>query len=203
MFLSLGLILLHGLKGIKMSSPWEEGFVLDGMTQAAPVEKDVSEWKPWSKEEPTNKRVSSGKIVKKEAPPVEDTDDKFENVFSNLIKKESAGKHFDEGGGLTTSPVGAQGVTQVMPKTGRDPGYGVEPLKDNTKEEFLRFGRDYLKAMLKKFNGDYEKALAAYNAGPGNVDKAVKKGGDSWKDHLPKKEETLPYIKFILGDGDA
>ena len=46
-----------------------------------------------------------------------------------------------------------------------------------------------------------EKALAAYNAGPGNVMKAEGKadrfGGD-WKEYLPRQEETLPYINKIL-----
>lgn len=154
--------------------------------------------KPWDKfwgkeaSSETPKTAPNGPWVKN--IPV----DKFEQVFNKLIKQESGGKHEDARGYLIASGKGAKGITQVMADTGISPGYGVEPIKNKSKEEYLRFGKDYLKAMLNKFGGDYEKALAAYNAGPGNVDKAIKKGGTNWKDHLPKKSETLPYIKNIM-----
>jgi soluble lytic murein transglycosylase-like protein len=116
----------------------------------------------------------------------------FEAVFKKLIGVESGGNN------NAVSNKGARGLTQVMPKTGVDPGFGVAPLKNTSPEEYKRFGRDYLKAMVGEFNGDYEKALAAYNAGYGNVKKAIDKGGDSWKDYLPKRSETLPYIEEDL-----
>jgi len=47
--------------------------------------------------------------------------------------------------------------------------------------------------MLNKFDGDKEKALAAYNGGPGMVEKAIKKDPVNWKKHIPK--ESLNYIK--------
>lgn len=140
------------------------------------------------------------------APPIprrKDAPNKFEEVFSRLITQESGGKHTDGSGKLTTSNKGAKGLTQVMPGTGVDPGYGVAPLKDQSSAEYKRFGKDYLKAMLSEFNGDYEKALAAYNAGVGNVKEAIEKGGKKWKDHLPKPSETLPYIEKILGKSNA
>lgn len=127
----------------------------------------------------------------------------FDNVFERLIQAESRGRHRDSTGRLTTSPVGAKGITQVMPKTGKDPGYGVTPLRDNTEEEFIRFGRDYLQAMVNEFDGDMEKAVAAYNAGPASVKRAVARASDkggSWVNYLPKKSETIPYMKKILGD---
>ena len=128
----------------------------------------------------------------------------IDSVFTNLIQAESAGKHTDKTGKLTTSPVGAQGITQVMPATGQDPGYGVKPLADSSQKEYERFGGDYLRAMLTHFNGDYTKAVAAYNAGAGSVRKAITsatKAGNpnAWMDHLPKKSETIPYVKKILG----
>lgn len=126
----------------------------------------------------------------------------FDRVFENLIQAESRGRH-KTNGRLTTSPVGARGITQVMPKTGEDPGYGIKPLQNDSEEEYRRFGRDYLAAMVNEFDGDYRKAVAAYNAGPGNVKKAVakaeEKGGD-WVQYLPKKSETIPYMKKILGE---
>jgi Transglycosylase SLT domain len=128
----------------------------------------------------------------------------FDTVFSKLIGAESKGVHTTASGSLLTSPKGAQGITQVMPKTGATPGYGVTPLQNNSEEEYRRFGKDYLKAMLKEFGGDYEKALAAYNAGAGNVKAAITKAtrdsGD-WKSYLPNQAETLPYVKQILAKG--
>lgn len=137
-----------------------------------------------------------------EAPKQPQGDIQFDAVFNKLISAESAGVHSNSSGILTTSSKGAQGITQVMPKTGALPGYGVVPIQDKSEEEYRRFGRDYLKAMVKEFDGDYEKALAAYNAGVGSVKRAItkaeKEAGD-WKDYLPKRSETIPYIKKILG----
>ena len=88
------------------------------------------------------------------------------------------------------SPAGAVGIAQIMPDTARDPGYGVSPITDPTDpEEALRFGAQYMRAMLDKY-GDYGLALAAYNAGPGAVDKA---GG------IPPFQETQNYVASILG----
>lgn len=128
--------------------------------------------------------------------------DLFERVFSQLKNAESGGRHLNAKGKLITSPVGAEGITQVMPRTQANPGYGVKPLQNKSQAEFERVGREYLQAMYREYKGDWEKTLAAYNAGPGNVNRAVSKaaaeGGD-WKDYLPKPEETLPYIDKIMG----
>jgi len=104
-------------------------------------------------------------------------------LLAALIQQESGGNH------NAVSPKGAQGLAQVMPQTGRDPGYGVKPLLDNSPSEQKRFANDYLGAMLKKYNGDEKLALAAYNAGPGNVDKY--KG-------IPPFKETRNYVDKIL-----
>lgn len=127
--------------------------------------------------------------------------DLFETIFSNLKVAESGGRHLNAKGDLTTSKAGAQGITQVMPKTQANPGYGVTPMREKTQAEFERVGRDYLKAMYREYGGDWEKTLAAYNAGPGNLNRAISKAeaqGGHWKDFLPKPEETLPYIDKIL-----
>lgn len=126
----------------------------------------------------------------------------FETVFNKLVNAESRGRHTGKDGELLSSPVGAKGITQVMGKTGKDPGYGVKPLADDSEKEYLRFGKDYLRAMVDKFGGDMEKAVAAYNAGPASVEKASRaaaKSGNEWWTHLPKKSETLPYMTKILG----
>lgn len=127
--------------------------------------------------------------------------DLFETIFSNLKVAESGGRHLNSQGKLMTSKAGAEGITQVMPKTQANPGYGVKPMKDKSEAEFDRVGREYLQAMYREYDGDWEKALAAYNAGPGNLNRAISKAnaqGGHWKDYLPKPEETLPYIDKIL-----
>jgi hypothetical protein len=124
-----------------------------------------------------------------------------ESLLPALIQAESKGVHIDKKTGeLLKSNRGALGLTQIKPDTAKDPGYGIKPLQNQSVEEYKRFTIDMLKAGYKKF-GDWEKALAGYNAGFGSVDKAIGKaerfGGD-WKDHLPKKGETLPYIRKIM-----
>jgi soluble lytic murein transglycosylase len=83
------------------------------------------------------------------------------------------------------SPKGARGLMQVMPDTARDPGYGIRPARDNSPEENKRLGRDYLAALLNKYNGNINLTAAAYNAGPGTVDRA---GG------VPRIKETQDYV---------
>lgn len=144
---------------------------------------------------------------KKEIPkaPTESTPpqkDVVEEVFPKLLQAESKGKHLDESGKLIKSAVGAEGISQLMPSTAKNPGYGIEGVKDKSEEEYLRVGKEYLRKLYTKF-GDMEKALAAYNAGVGNVIKAEGKAdrfGGNWKDYLPKKQETLPYLERILGN---
>jgi hypothetical protein len=100
------------------------------------------------------------------------------------------------------SPKGAFGVMQLMPDTARDPGFGVAPLDPNAPDpevENRRVGRDYLNAMLERYGGDQEAALAAYNWGPGNADKWVASG--KGRDRLPR--ETQGYLANILGDGQG
>ncbi len=91
------------------------------------------------------------------------------------------------------SPVGALGLMQIMPATARDPGFGLSPVspKDLFNPEVnRRFGEQYLGAMLKRYEGDTRKALAAYNWGPGNADK-----WDGDLSNLP--DETRKYITNI------
>lgn len=92
-------------------------------------------------------------------------DQQAEQLLPHLIRQESGGNP------NAVSPKGAQGLTQVMPATGRDPGFGVAPLRDGSPQENVRFGRDYLTAMLRRYPGRPDLALAAYNAGPGVADR--------------------------------
>lgn len=83
------------------------------------------------------------------------------------------------------SPVGARGLAQLMPGTARMLGVNPDDPAAN-----LEGGARYLREQLDTFGGDLEKALAAYNAGPGRVRKA---GG------IPAIRETQDYVTAILG----
>jgi hypothetical protein len=122
----------------------------------------------------------------------------IENILVPKVKQvESGGKHIDPTTmQLVKSKKGAEGSTQVMPATGIDPGFGVTPLQNKSEEEFTRFSTDYLKAMLAQFDGDTEKALAAYNWGPVVLKSHISKHGIKWKDTLPK--ETKDYIQKVM-----
>jgi hypothetical protein len=91
--------------------------------------------------------------------------------------------------GWQTSPMGASGPAQLMPGTAANL---AKKYKINTRTRFgnLLGGAYYLKEMLDTFGGDQRKAVAAYNAGPGNVQKY---GG------VPPFEETRRYVNNIFG----
>jgi hypothetical protein len=119
----------------------------------------------------------------------------FEELVDAVKQAESRGKRYkDDGKTLTTSSKGALGEMQVMPKTIRDPGFGVVPAKDKSPDEIARVGVDYLQAMKQKY-GDTEKALIAYNWGPGSTDKWLASGADPKK--LPA--ETRTYVERVKG----
>lgn len=74
------------------------------------------------------------------------------------------------------SPVGAVGLTQVMPATARwlQPG---TTRRDLLKPDVnLRLGFKYLRQLLEQYEGDEELALTAYNRGPGTVDRLLRRG---------------------------
>jgi soluble lytic murein transglycosylase-like protein len=82
---------------------------------------------------------------------------------------------------------GAVGVMQLMPDTAKVLGVDINDTRDN-----IKGGARFLRDMYKMF-GTWELALAAYNAGPGRVKEY---GG------VPPFEETLTYIRNILGEQD-
>lgn len=107
---------------------------------------------------------------------------------------ESGGKRFDAAGNLLTSDKGAQGEMQVLPETARNPGFGVTPAKDDSPEELARVGRDYVGAMTARYQ-DPALVLAAYNAGPGQVDKWIAQYGDPRTGTI-SRDEWLQKVPF-------
>lgn len=83
------------------------------------------------------------------------------------------------------SPVGARGLAQLMPGTAQSLGVNPDDPMAN-----LEGGARYLRQQLDRFGGDVEKALAAYNAGPGRVQQA---GG------IPRIRETQTYVSAVMG----
>ncbi len=75
-----------------------------------------------------------------------------------------------------TSPVGATGLTQLMPATARwlAPGTTRQQLRDP--DTNLRIGFKYLRSLIDKYDGNETLALTAYNRGPGTVDRLLKRG---------------------------
>lgn len=120
--------------------------------------------------------------------------------FVRIRQIESGNRDFTPQGQPVTSPKGAMFASQVMPATAQQPGFGIRPAQSQTPEEYNRVGQEYFQAMRNRYNDDTV-AAAAYNAGPGRVDQALKRAqetGQPFTNFLP--QETQQYIqKFNQG----
>lgn len=112
---------------------------------------------------------------------------------------------------LAKSPAGALGLMQLMPKTGYAMAQRVGITGDpdrflrNSKKNVL-LGSEYISAQLKNYSGSYIMAFAAYNAGPGRVNRWLAELGDprnsainpiDWIEHIPFSE-TRNYVMRIM-----
>jgi len=116
-------------------------------------------------------------------------------LISAIMRAESGGNP------NATSSAGAMGLMQLMPgtyadlrKNRPDLNLGSNPYDpvDN-----MKAGTAYIQQMLGMFGNDPEKALAAYNWGPGNLQKDIAAHGSRWRQYLPR--ETSQYVARVLG----
>ena len=121
-------------------------------------------------------------------------------IIYGLIRRESA---FNE---KARSPVGARGLMQIMPRTGKQIARELKVKSHNTKHLFepsinIKYGAYYYKQLLEQFNGRYALAAAAYNAGPHRVNRWLPENNpiaaDIWIETIPFKE-TRAYVSAVL-----
>lgn len=121
-------------------------------------------------------------------------------ILFGLVRRESA---FNE---KAYSPVGARGLMQIMPGTGRQIAKNLNERWRGSNslynpETNLKYGAFYYQKLLNQFNGNYAIALAAYNAGPHRVKKWLPETeampADIWIETIPFKE-TREYVINVL-----
>lgn len=101
------------------------------------------------------------------------------NLIYAMVQTESAFRPY------AVSSAGAVGLMQIIPSTGE--WLGVEDLNDP--EQNIMGGTKFIKYLLRRFDGDLEKAVAAYNAGPSAV---IRHKG------IPPYKETQKYVKKVI-----
>lgn len=151
----------------------------------------------------------AGETLRKLAPRIQTGD--AERAFNIAVGTESGGKQFAADGQPLTSPKGAIGIAQVMPGTAPEAAkLAGLPWDENRYKNDAGYnkalGMAYFQKQLQDNGGDLAKAYAAYNAGPGALQEAVKKAEQSvrlakgdpslrsftWLERLPK--ETQDYV---------
>lgn len=104
------------------------------------------------------------------------------NIIHAIISTESA---YEPKAG---SPVGAKGMMQLMPGTGQE--YGLYTLDDfENPQKNINGGTHHFQKMLKRFNNNLSLAIAAYNAGGGNVSRCG--------NNIPPFKETMAYVSRV------
>jgi len=135
-----------------------------------------------------------------ESPYAEDLQHVYDTEDPELLDLIDRVEGQESGGDQSAvSSAGAVGVMQVMPDTAPEAAElaGVpwdEEAYHNDATYNRLLGIAYLSMLLRRYDGDVEKALAAYNAGMGRVDDALSMG-DDWQDSLPG--ETQDYIAKV------
>ena len=154
-------------------------------TEAAPAQQQSFFWAPWPKPAtPPPTAADCDPLPRAEVDRLAADASKSEHLSVDLIRtvmeKESGFRP------CAVSSQGAQGLMQLMPATAQDLNVS-DPFDP---KQNVSAGARYLKQLLDKYSGDVERALGAYNAGPGRVDRT---GG------VPQIRETQNYVLDIAG----
>lgn len=140
----------------------------------------------------------AGEVLGRMQPKIQTGD--AERAFNIAVGTESGGKQFDTTGAPLTSPKGAIGIAQVMPDTAPEAaklaGVAWDENRYKTDAGYNKaLGLAYFQKQLQDHGGDLPKAYAAYNAGPGALQAAIKKADQSVK--LAKNDPTVPVRAWI------
>ena len=146
--------------------------------------------------------LSFGPMPATPTPAPVNSQSQADQVWQRMLKQESGGRQFDKNGAPITSKAGALGIAQVMPGTGPTAArlaglpWSLDRLR-NDQEYNLALGRAYYDEQLRQF-GNPTLAAAAYNGGPGRVNKALQlaeRNGRPFTEYL--KPETRNYINIV------
>lgn len=148
-----------------------------------PSIKDIVKPEADSQTNAVQPSTSAVERLKKYEPIIQEASTKHGvpvNLIKSIILTESAAK------ANAVSKADAKGLMQLMDGTAKDMGVrnSMNPVQN------IHGGTKYIAQMLKEFDGDLQKSLAAYNAGPGNVQKY---------NGIPPFNETQNYVTRVMG----
>lgn len=125
-----------------------------------------------------------------------------DDVWGRMIKLESGGRQFDRFGRPLRSHAGATGIAQVMPQTGPEAAALANLPWDPQRFQYdadynYKLGRAYYERQLARY-GDPILAAAAYNTGPGNLDRALRRARETGRDwRTLVHPETQNYVRVV------
>lgn len=174
-------------RGLGIGDPTERG-VVEAWQEMEGAAADAAEERERAIEESVARYANYG-LTRELAAAIYDAADEHAidpEVAYGLVRAESSFKN------TSTSPVGAVGLTQLMPRTAEwlEPGITKSELRDP--DTNLRIGFGYLRSLIDKYSGDTRLALLAYNRGPGTVDRELRNGRDP----------DNGYADFVFGRED-
>lgn len=141
-------------------------------------------YKPTTRAQKMNISAAQAKRLAQYAPTIQDAARRHRvpvELICGVILQESGAQH------KAVSHCGARGLMQLMPQTAKR--FGVQNSFDP--KQNIEGGTKYLAFLLKRYNGNVELAVAAYNSGEHNVEKYGMK--------IPPFRETRNYVPAVLG----